>query len=161
MEKFSKISKNSDNKYMFHGSCKKLTELIPMQSNDSGNNKSNIDKAVFLTNDFLSAVPYAFKDTIKENSKGLCWSFTIPTNATDKVKMTMKNVRIDESITGFVYVFEKTDDMVNDPKGSNQWKCYHSLKPIHVFEVAYKDYSKYFQIEKQGEQNETNTVLRR
>ena len=147
MESFAEIAENKDNKYMFHGSCKKLTDLVPMQSNDSANTTANIDKAIFLTNDFLSAIPYSFKDKIKENSKGLAWSFIVSSNG-NKIRMTMKNVRVDESICGYVYVFEKTDDMVNDPKGSTQWKCYHSLKPIYVFEVAYKDYSKYFEIEK-------------
>ncbi len=138
---------NKNKEYMFHGSSKKLSVLTPMLSNDSNNTKENIDTAIFLTDDFLAAIPYAFKDEIIKNSKGLNWSFSIPTSESE-IKMKMKNVRIDENITGFVYVLKKTDDMVNSPKGSKQWKSYKEMKPIDVLKVEYKDYSKYFLLEK-------------
>lgn len=140
------LIKNTDDKYMFHGSIKRLDILKPMTANDSNGTISNIDTAIFLTNDFLCAVPYAFKDTIKEKSKGLNWSFSIPAD-NSAIKMKMKNVRIDNSIKGYVYIFKKTTDMVNDPIGSKQWKSYKPLKPIDIIEVNYNDYSKYFKIE--------------
>lgn len=141
------IIDNKNNQYMFHGSAKKLQILKPMQATDSNGTLSNIDTAIFLADDFLYAVPYAFKDSIIANSKGLDWSFSIP-SSTSKYKMIMKNVRVDETIIGYIYVFNKTDDMKNDPIGSKQWKSYTELKPLHIIEVCYKDYKKYFKIEK-------------
>lgn len=137
---------NKDNKFLFHGSTLKLDVLKPMQANDANGTKANIDTAVFLSSSFLGAVPYAFMDTIKANSKGLNWSFSV-SSENGSVKMVMKNVRIDENIDGFVYVFERTADMVNDPKGSTQFKSYNEIKPLCVIKVNYKDYSNYFVVE--------------
>ena len=137
---------NKNDKYLFHGSVKELELLKPMQANDSNGDKINIDNAIFLLNKFLNAIPYAFKDTIKENSKGLNWSFSIP-NEDNNTKMIMKNVRIDKSIEGYIYVFERTNDMFNEPKGSTQWKCYKELKPLRVLKVKYKNYYNYFKVE--------------
>lgn len=145
------LVENKDNKYMFHGSSNKHDVLIPHLANDANGNKSNIDNAVFLSSDFLGSVPYAFKDKIIEKSKGLNWSFSISTDKS-KTKMVMQNVRIDENIEGFVHVFLKTDDMLNDPKGSTQWKSYKELKPVEVLKVKYKDFEKYFEVK--DERNE-------
>lgn len=141
---------NKDDKFLFHGSTKELDVLKPMQANDANGTKANIDTAVFLSSSFLGAVPYAFKDKIIANSKGLNWSFSISSEK-DSVKMIMKNVRIDENIDGFVYVFKRTKDMVNDPKGSTQFKSYNEIKPLCKIIVKYKDYSNYFIIENPDE----------
>ena len=69
-------------KYLFHGSPIKLDIIRQNQSNDSNNDSVNIDYAVFLTPCFLISTAYAFKDTIKLNSKGLNYSFNI-TNIND------------------------------------------------------------------------------
>jgi len=137
---------NKDNRFLFHGSTKELAVLKPMKANDANGTQANIDTAVFLSSSFLGAVPYAFMDKIIENSKGLNWSFRV---SSDKkgTRMIMENVRIDENVEGFVYVFERTRDMVNDPKGSSQWKSYNQIKPVGILKVKYKDYSNYFIVE--------------
>ncbi|MBR4270897.1 MAG: hypothetical protein IKQ31_04440 [Clostridia bacterium] len=139
---------NKDGKYMFHGSIHKLDSLKPMKATDSNGTLANIDTAIFLSSDFLGAIPYAFKDTIRECSKGLPWSFSVSNSKDNPIRMKMKNVRVDPTIEGYVYVFEKTGDMVNDPAGSIQYKCYKNLTPKQVLKVKYEDYAKYFEIEK-------------
>lgn len=133
-------------KYLFHGSPKRLTHLEPRLSHDSDNNKNNIAEAVFLFPSFLKSTPYAFKDTIKEDSNklGMHYSFMI-TNDDEYPLMTMKNVIINPNIVGYIYVFIKDDDMIKD-KRSYQYKCYKELIPIDIIEVHYKEYEKYYEV---------------
>lgn len=131
--------------YLFHGSPKQITKLIPHQSNDSNGNKDNIANAVFLFPSFIKATPYAFKDTIKSNSEGLDWHFEISNNDSFPV-MVMENVNIDENIVGYIYVFKKDEDMIKD-EHSYQYKCYKELIPIDVIEVCYKDYAQYYELQ--------------
>ena len=129
-------------KYLFHGSPKLLKKLIPQQSYDSNNNENNIANAVFLFPSFIKATAYAFKDTIKENSKDLDWNFTIPNN-NDIPVMIMENVNIDENIKGYIYVVEKDNDMIKD-NNNLQYKCKKEIVPIDTIEVTYKDYKEYY-----------------
>lgn len=129
-------------KYLFHGSCMKLSKLTPQLSHDSNGDINNIATAVFLFPSFLKSTPYAFKDTIKLNSSG--WSFDIP-NGDEFPLMTMSGVNIDEDIIGYIYVFLKDDDMIKD-SDSYQYKCYKELVPIDIVEVCYKDYMKYYEV---------------
>lgn len=132
-------------KYLFHGSPKKLDKIIPHQSIDSKNNMNNVANAIFLFPSFLKATPYAFKDTIRENSKDLAWNFRIPNNAHFPL-MVMENVNIDENIIGYIYVVSKNDSMIKD-NNSYQYKCYEELIPCDVIEVKYSDYKEYYQVE--------------
>ena len=134
----------NNSKYLFHGSPKSLKKLVPNQSHDSNNNEDNVANAVFLFPSFIKATAYAFKDTIKENSKDLDWNFTIPNN-NDIPVMIMENVNIDESIKGYIYVVEKDNDMIKD-NNSLQYKCKKEIIPIDTIEVTYKDYKKYYSI---------------
>ncbi len=144
------LNQNIDNpRYLFHGSPNKLDKIVPKQSHDSNNNTNNIAKAIFLFPSFLKSTPYAFKETIKENSKNLKWNFDIPNNNTYPL-MKMQNVNIDENIIGYIYVFKKDDDMIKDEE-SYQYKCYKELIPYDVIEIKYKDFSKYYEIEEQKE----------
>ena len=59
--------------------------------------------------------------------------------------MKMKNVNIDDSIIGYIYVFLNNNDM-NKDDNSYQYKCYKELEPIDVVEVCYKDYMKYYEV---------------
>ena len=81
-------------RHLFHGSPKLFDKAIPKQSHDSSGNSVNIANAVFLFPDFLKAKPYAFKETIKANSKGLEHDFDIPNNENDYL-MTMKDVNME------------------------------------------------------------------
>lgn len=128
--------------YLFHGSTKKLDVIVPMQSYDSKNNVQNIANAVFLFPSFLKATPYAFKETIKENSKGLDWSFQI-SNDNKTPFMVMENVNVDENMTGYVYVFKKDNTMIKD-NDSYQYKCFTELVPIDIIEICYSDYKEYY-----------------
>lgn len=130
--------------YLFHGSPKKLSVIDQKQSHDSNGNVNNIDNAIFLVPSFIKATPYAFKDTIKNNSLDKEYHFTIYNDDVFPI-MVMKNVNVDENIVGYIYVFKKDDDMVKDPH-SYQYKCHKSLIPIDVVEIKYKDYKKYYKI---------------
>ena len=99
---------------------------------------------LFLFPSFIKATPYAFKDTIKNNSLDLKYSFSICNDDAFPI-MTMKNVNIDEDIVGYIYVFKKDNDMIKD-KHSYQYKCHKSLIPIDVVEIKYKDYKQYYEI---------------
>lgn len=141
LEKY--LNQDIDNPvYLFHGSPKRLDKLSPKLSNDSNGNDINIATAVFLFPSFLMATPYAFKDTIKENSYELEWNFKITKNH-DYPLMIMENVIIDEEIRGYIYVFTKEHSMIKD-NDSYQYKCFEELIPIDRIEVCYKDYKKYF-----------------
>lgn len=131
-------------KYLFHGSPKRLSKLVPILSRDSDGNIDNIARAIFLFPSFLKSTPYAFKDTIKKNSEGLDWNFEIP-NGDEYPLMRMSNVNIDDDIIGYIYVFYNTDDMIKDDN-SYQYKCYKELIPIDVVEVCYKDYMMYYEV---------------
>lgn len=137
------INQDIDNpKYLFHGSPKLLDKLVPIMSHDSDNTKENIACAVFLFPSFLKATPYAFKDTIKANSKNLKYDFMIP-NGNEYPLMKMKNVIIDENMYGYIYVFKKDIDMIKDDN-SYQYKCYKEIEPVDIVKVYYKDYKKYY-----------------
>lgn len=141
------LNQDIDNpKYLFHGSPKRLTYLEPRLSHDSDNNKNNIAEAIFLFPSFLKSTPYAFKDIIKEDSKklGMHYDFVIP-NGNEYPLMTMKNVSINPDIVGYIYVFNKDDDMIKD-KQTYQYKCYKKLIPIDIVEVYYKDYERYYEV---------------
>ena len=131
-------------KYLFHGSPKKLDIIIPNKGIDSNNNIDNIANAIFLFPSFLKATPYAFKDTIKSNSDELDWNFEI-TNNNEYPLMTMYNVNIDDNIIGYIYVFNKDKTIIKD-NDTYQYKCYHSLKPMDIIKVKYKDYKKYYKV---------------
>lgn len=137
------LSQDIDNPiYLFHGSPKLLTKLVPKMSHDSDNNRNNMGCAIFMFPSFLKATPYAFKDTIKENSINLKYNFIIPNND-DYPLMKMKNVKIDENIYGYIYVFKKDKDMIKDDD-SYQYKCYKEKEPIDIVKIYYKDYKKYY-----------------
>lgn len=141
------LNQDIDNpKYLFHGSPKRLNKLKPILSHDSDNNKDNIAEAVFLFPSFLKSTPYAFKDTIKEDSKklGLHYNFVIP-NDDEYPLMTMENVSINPNIIGYIYVFIYDDSMIKD-KHSYQYKCFKELIPIDIVEVHYKKYEKYYEV---------------
>ena len=65
-------------KYLFHGSPIKLNIIKPHQSKDTFGDEINIDNAIFLFPSFIKSTAYAFKDSIKKNSKDLDWIFKIP-----------------------------------------------------------------------------------
>ena len=139
------INQDIDNpKFLFHGSPCKLKKLIPKMANDTSGNTDNISNAVFLFPSFLKSTPYAFKDTIKQNSEGLEWDFEIPNSDTYPL-MIMSNVNIDEDIIGYIYVFKKNDSMIKDDN-SYQYKCYEELCPCDVVEIHYRDFSKYYEL---------------
>ena len=59
----------------------------------------------------------------------------------------MKNVDIDEDITGYIYVIEMSPDYVKDLNTSLQYKSHKEIIPIDVIEVKYKDFAKYYQVD--------------
>lgn len=132
-------------KYLFHGSPCKLDKIIPRQSHDSNDNQDNIANAVFLFPSFIKASAYAFKDTIKKNSDGLEWEFEV-SNGDDYPVMIMKNVNIDESIIGYIYVFENNMDILKDYGSSLQYKAYKELVPVDVVPVLYRDYKQFYEV---------------
>lgn len=59
--------------------------------------------------------------------------------------MTMENVSIPNDLKGYIYVFEATNDFVNDPIGSLQFKSFTDLEPIEVLEISYDNFENYYQ----------------
>ena len=130
--------------YLFHGSPCKLSKISPRLSHDSKGNKDNISEAVFLFPSFLKATPYAFKDTIKESSEGLDWSFDIP-NTDSYPLMIMENVCFSPDMIGYIYVFKNDERFVKD-ENSYQYKCYQELDYDDVIEVYYRDFAEYYEV---------------
>ncbi len=133
--------------WLFHGSPLLLDEINLNQSHDALGQKENIDKAVFLTSSKLIASAYAFKDSIKKNSEGLRYNFNINSHLEHPI-MTMENVKIDENLYGYIYVFINDGSFKNEPIGSLQFKSYQKLNPIFCVKVYYKDYEQNYEIKK-------------
>jgi hypothetical protein len=133
-------------KYFFHGSPLLLKEIETRLSHDSDNNISNIDNAVFVTPSFKIASAYAFKDRVKKDSEGLDWDFKIASDEQFPI-MTMSNVRIDENMFGYIYVFLNDGSFINQPYGSLQYKSFSHVIPINVVKIYYKDYKNLYGIE--------------
>lgn len=144
LEKYKNEDINNP-KYLFHGSPHKLDKLVPKQSHDSLNQINNIDNAVFLFPLPEKASAYSFKDTIKQNSIGLEYDFSIPNNNSEIV-MYMKNVNIDEDIIGYIYVIEMTPDYIKD-ENSLQYKSHKEIIPIDIIEVKYQDFADYYYVD--------------
>lgn len=130
--------------YFFHGSPKQLDVIKTNLSHDSAANTMNIDQAVFVTPSFLMASAYAFKDTIKENSKLLDWDFQIRSRQEFPI-MTMQNVITDDRMVGYIYVFENNGSFVNEPGGSLQYKSFVPLQPCSVIPIVYRDFKAYYE----------------
>jgi len=131
--------------FLFHGSPKKLEVIEQRQAYDSNGNKENIDTAVFTTSSIKIASAYAFKDSIKENSKDLDWDFDIFHKDIVPI-MQMQNVRTDDELEGYIYVFINDGSFKNEPKESLQFKSYKELTPIECEKIKYKDYKHLYEI---------------
>lgn len=131
--------------YFFHGSPILIEKVDKRLSHDSNNNLKNIDDAVFVTPSIKIASAYAFKDKIKENSKGLDWDFEISSDEQTPI-MAMENVIIDENMIGYIYVFKDDGSFINRPLGSLQYKSFKNLVPIDVIKIYYQDFKKYYEI---------------
>jgi hypothetical protein len=143
LQKYFNQDKNNP-KYFFHGSPLKLNKLEIKQSHDNNNIEANIDTAIFLTPSIIIASSYAFKDTIKNNSSDLNWNFEV--KSTEEIPvMSMNNVRIDEEIIGYIYVFENDGTFINSPINSMQYKTYKELIPIDILTIQYKAFKQYYQ----------------
>ena len=138
MDKIKELYKLIKNKKVyFHGSPDLVEELEPRQSSDSSGNKINCDNALFLTDSFLMASAYAFKDTIKKDNVNFKFDITLR----NKIPfMNMENVNISDDIEGYIYAFNKDIDIINEPVGSNQFKSYKNLKSIERIKIKYKDF---------------------
>ena len=127
--------------YLFHGTSRELEKLEPRQSIDK-QNKSNEDNAIFLTSWFINAAAYAFRGKLKELNE--YYSFSINNDA-ELAVMTFEVENLPDDLSGYIYVFEKTEEMIKDNKKfTTQYRCYSGLKPQKVIKVNYKDFKKYF-----------------
>lgn len=132
--------------YLFHGSPKKLNIIEQRQAHDSNNNKENEDYAVFMTPSFIIASAYAFKDRIKEISKGLDWDFKIGRDSdTDETFVIMDNVNVDDELEGYIYVFEYNDTYIHEER-SIQYKSHKDVIPIDVVKIKFKHFKNYYNI---------------
>ena len=148
------IENNPDNpKYLFHGSPWLMEELTPQQSHDSGDNQDNVDCAVFMYPVFFKCVPYALKRGFiyKEEFGEDSW-FETYNRTTGYPYAVLNNRDIDMDAIGYVYVFEKSDDIIKDPM-NYQYRCYHPLKPIDIVQVQMKDYIDLFEIRNSNKNN--------
>jgi hypothetical protein len=127
--------------YLFHGTSRELEKLEPRQSIDK-QNKSNEDNAIFLTSWFINAAAYAFRCKLKELNE--YYSFSINNDAELPV-MTFEVENLPDDLSGYIYVFEKTEEMIKDNKKfTTQYRCYNELIPQKIIKVYYKDFEKYF-----------------
>ena len=128
-------------KYLFHGSPYEIDNLEPRKSNDS-ENKENEDYAIFLTSWFINATAYAFRNKLKEINE--YYDFSMNNNG-ELPAMNFQVENLPEDLYGYIYVFDKTDDMIKDNhEYTTQYRCYHELRPIDVVKVYYKDFEDYF-----------------
>ena len=128
-------------KYLFHGTNQEIEKLECRKSTDS-NNKENEDNAIFLTSSFYTAAAYAFSRKLKETNDN--YSFSINNDCKMPI-MTFEVDNLPENLYSYIYVFDKTDDMIKDKyKYTTQYRCYHDLIPKKVIKVNYKDYEEFF-----------------
>lgn len=132
-------------KFLFHGTAHEVDKLECRQSNDSVN-IDNEDNAVFLTSSFYIAAAYAFSRRLKEINEH--YSFTMNNNG-ELPAMTFEVDNLPDDLSGYIYVFDKSDDMIKDNhQFTTQYRCYHDLIPQRVIKVDYKDFEEYFSREK-------------
>lgn len=117
-----------------------LQIIEPRQSYDS-KDKNNEDNSIFLSSWFINAA-YAFSRKLKEINEHYIFSMN---NMGELPAMEFEVENLPENLCGYVYVFEKTDDMIKDNhEYTTQYRCYHNLVPKKVITVEYKDYENYF-----------------
>lgn len=126
-------------KYLFHGTSIILDKLESRQSHDSYN-KENEDFAVFLTSDIDAAAAYAFRSRIKELTKE--YGFNIDHSGINPVMDFYSGVKVDD-LFGYIYFFENEKDIIQD-KNTTQYRYYHSIAPVKVMKVRYKDFEDCF-----------------
>ncbi len=123
-------------KYLFHGTAHEIEKLECRQSND------NEDDAIFLTSSIYTAAAYAFSRRLKEINEH--YSFSMNNNG-ELPAMTFEVENLPGDLYGYVYIYEKTDDMIKDNHDlTTQYRCYHYLEPQKVIKVNYKDFENFF-----------------
>ena len=129
------VTQDVDNpKYLFYG-CSKygLDSIVP---------KDN--EGIVLLPSIELVAPYAFIDSIKENSKGLDCKITIPNN-NEYPFMIIEDARIDENISGYIYAFLKEETMIKD-NDSYVYRCNEEIVPYAVFQASFDHFVKNYQI---------------
>lgn len=138
------VYKNQDlfnPKFLFHGSAYEIEKLECRQSFDN-ENKSNEDEAIFLTSSFYTAAAYAFSRKLKELNDH--YSFSINNNG-ELPAMTFEVENLPDDLYGYVYIFEKSADMIKDSHDlTTQYRCYHDLNTQKYVKVYYKDFEEFF-----------------
>jgi hypothetical protein len=127
--------------YLFHGTAHELEKLECRKSIDTIN-KDNEDNAVFLTSSFYTAAAYAFSRRLKEINEH--YSFSMNNNG-EIPAMTFEVDNLPDDLHGYVYVFDKSNDMIKDNRDyTTQYRCHHDLIPQKVIKIYYKDFEEYF-----------------
>ena len=146
MEELEKY-KNQDvfnPEYLFHGTAHEIEKIECRQAIDKGN-KENEDYAVFLSSSFYTAAAYAFSRRLKELNEYCTFSMN---NNGEFPAMIFEAENLPEDLCGYVYIFDKNDDMIKDNhQFTTQYRCYHDLVPQKVVKVYYKDFEEYFKRE--------------
>jgi len=133
------LNQNIDQpKYLFHGSPYLLDKLLPKQSHDDNENKSNEDLAIFLFPMFRKVTPYALRKAFYQSIDGVA----------------KENRIINSDEKGYVYVFLRDETMIKD-NDSYQYRCYHELVPVDIVEIRFKDFVDDFEIIYDEEKNKT------
>ncbi len=143
MEKIKEYQNQNifDPKYLFHGTAHKIEKLECRQSHDE-KNKDNEDNAIFLTSSFYTAAAYAFSRRLKEINDN--YSFSMNNNG-ELPAMVFEVDNLPDDLYGYIYVFEKSDDMIKDNNDfTTQYRCYHDLSCQKVIKVNYKDLEEIF-----------------
>ncbi len=152
------LNQNIDQpKYLFHGSPYLLDKLLPKQSHDDNENKSNEDLAIFLFPMFRKVTPYALRKAFYQSIDGVAKEDSyFSTTLRDKTYpfATIRNRIINSDEKGYVYVFLRDETMIKD-NDSYQYRCYHELVPVDIVEIRFKDFVDDFEIIYDEEKNKT------
>lgn len=152
------LNQNIDKpKYLFHGSPYLLDKLLPKQSHDDDENKSNEDLAIFLFPMFRKVTPYALRNAFYQRVDGVAKEdsyFSTTLRGKTYPFATIRNRIINPDEKGYVYVFLRDETMIKD-NDSYQYRCYHELVPVDIVEVRFKDFADDFEIIYDEEKNKT------
>ena len=121
-------------KYIFHGSNKLLSVLIPHKGVDVAKNKLNEQTAIYGCSAFEGAIPYA----IKGKGKYDCQIGYRPGD----FKMIISKGVVPEDESGYIYVCDATE--FSRCGDTCQYVSHKEVVPLEIIKVYYKDFKECF-----------------
>jgi len=121
-------------KYVYHGSPRKLigSKLIARKPQDIERKKENIAKGVYASDLKNAAIAMAII-----SCKGVLYASLNTSKPTSKPGIIHKGFPQQKYI--YLYTLD-AKDFKRTSKGSHQWRCPKSVKPIKITKLRVKDY---------------------